>query len=267
MSGSLRKSVGKKDAKAVRNEGRVPAVIYGTGEQTHFSLKHTDIEKLVYTAKVHLINLDIDGTKKKAFIQEVQHHPLTDRIQHADFIEVLDDRKVKVDVPVNLIGRPIGVLNGGVLSRIFRKLTVYALPDNLPDEIEVDISELRIGDSIKVGDLNFPSLNILQEDMRVICSVKMSRAAIEEEEEEEEEEVDLEAMTDEEREEYLKKKAEEEEEKEGEDGEKKEGHDRGKKEGGDRGGDGGGEKKDGGGSEGGGDRNQGGGDGNQGGGK
>jgi large subunit ribosomal protein L25 len=256
LSGSLREGVGKKDAKAIRNADRVPAVIYGTGEQTHFSVKHTELHKLVYTSEVFIINLDIDGTQKQSVIQDIQHHPVTDRIQHVDFIELQKDKKIKVDIPVNLTGRPIGVLNGGVLTRIFRKLTVYALPENLPDAVEVEISDLKIGQTIKVGELATGNMNILQPDNAVVCGVKMARGALDEEEEEEE--VDLDAMTDEEREEYLAKKAEEEAA-EGADGEKQEGGDDEKKEGGeqkegggDAGGDGG-EKKDGSGNEGGGD--------------
>lgn len=184
MSGSLRENVGKKDAKALRNNGLVPAVIYGAGKEYHVSLKHVELEKLVYTPKVHIVSVEVGGNPIKTIIQEVQHHPLTDRIQHVDFIELQDDKKVKLDIPVNLVGRPIGVINGGKLSQLFRKLKVYALPANLPDTIEVDISGLRIGHAVRVRDLVTEDLNILNPLDAVVCSIKMARGAVDEEEEE-----------------------------------------------------------------------------------
>lgn len=187
LSGSLRENVGKKDTKAIRKAERVPCVVYGTGQQHHFSVKHTDMEKLVYTPNVYVINIELGDKKAKAVIQDVQHHPVTDRIQHVDFIELQDDKKVKVNVPVVLEGRAPGVLNGGKLSQIFRKLKVYALPGELPDQITVDISKLRIGQSIRVRDLITDKLEILNAPSAVVCSVKMARGAVADDEEEEEE--------------------------------------------------------------------------------
>jgi len=187
LSGSLRENVGKKDTKAIRKAERVPCVVYGTGEQHHFSVKHTDMEKLVYTPNVYVINLELGDKNAKAVIQDVQHHPVTDRIQHVDFIELQEDKKVKVNVPVVLEGRAPGVLNGGKLSQIFRKLKVYAVPGELPDQIVVDISKLRIGQSIRVRDLITDKLEILNAPSAVVCSVKMARGAVADDEEEEEE--------------------------------------------------------------------------------
>ena len=187
LSGSLRENVGKKDTKAIRKAERVPCVVYGTGQQHHFSVKHTDMEKLVYTPNVYVINIELGDKKAKAVIQDVQHHPVTDRIQHVDFIELQDDKKVKVNVPVVLEGRAPGVLNGGKLSQIFRKLKVYALPGELPDQITVDISKLRIGQSIRVRDLITDKLEILNAPSAVVCSVKMARGAVADVGEEEEE--------------------------------------------------------------------------------
>jgi len=187
LSGSPRENVGKKDAKAVRNADRVPCVVYGGGNQVHFSVKHSDMEKLVYTDKVNIINIDVEGTTVKTIIQDLQMHPVTDRIQHVDFIELKDDKKVKVDIPVVLEGRSIGVLNGGKLSQIFRTLKVYAVPGEIPDEIRVDISKMRLGTVKKIGDLELDGLTILNSPDAVVCSVKMARNAVEEEEEEEEE--------------------------------------------------------------------------------
>ncbi len=187
LSGSLRENVGKKDAKAIRNAMRVPCVVYGGDTQTHFSVKHTDMEKLVYTPNVYIINVDIEGKKVKTVIQDIQHHPVTDKINHVDFIELKEDKKVKVNIPVKLEGRAIGVLNGGKLSQVFRTLKVYALPGELPDAITVDISKLRIGMSVRVRDLMTDSLEILNAPSAVVCSVKMSRGAVDLDEEEEEE--------------------------------------------------------------------------------
>jgi large subunit ribosomal protein L25 len=184
LSGSVRTNVGKKDAKAVRNAGNVPCVVYGAGTQTHFSVKHTEMEKMIYTPNVYIINVDVDGTTTKTIIQDVQYHPVTDKIVHVDFIELQDDKKIRVNIPVNLFGRSPGVLNGGKLQQIFRRLKVYALPGDLPDSIEVDISPLKIGMAIRVADINTDKLNIINSENAVICSVKMSRGVVEDEEEE-----------------------------------------------------------------------------------
>ncbi len=187
LSGSARQNVGKKDAKAVRNSGNVPAVVYGSGKQSHISLKHTDLEKLLFTPDVHIVNLDVEGTTVKTIVQDVQYHPVTDRIHHIDFLELQDDKKVKVNIPVVLTGRSKGVLNGGKLQQIFRKLKVYAVPGELPDTIEVDITELKIGMAIRVRDLiETTGLNILNAASAVVVSVKTARNVIEDEEEEEE---------------------------------------------------------------------------------
>lgn len=187
LSGSLRENVGKKDAKAVRNAGNVPCVVYGGNEQVHFSVDHVQMEKLIYTPNVYIIKLDIDGKAIKTVIQDIQFHPVTDRIWHVDFIQLEDNKPVKVEIPVRLTGRAIGVMNGGKLSQVFRRLRVYALPGNLPDAIEVDISKLRIGQSIRVKDLITDELNILNAPNAVVCSIKMARGAVDEGEEDEEE--------------------------------------------------------------------------------
>jgi large subunit ribosomal protein L25 len=183
LSGSLRANVGKKDAKAVRVAGNVPCVVYGSGQQSHFSVGHADMEKLVYTPHVNIINVEVDGKTYKTIIQDIQHHPVTDRIHHVDFIELKEDKKVKVNIPVIIEGRSAGVLNGGKLSQVFRSLKVYALPSQLPDAITVDITPLKIGMSVRVSDLMTENLEILNAANAVVCSVKMSRGALADEEE------------------------------------------------------------------------------------
>ena len=178
LSGSVRSNVGKKDAKAVRVAGEVPCVIYGTGRQIHFSVKHVDMEKLVYTPNIYIININVDGTEMRTIIQDIQFHPVTDKIQHVDFIELQADKKVKVNIPVILFGRSPGVLSGGKLQQIFRKVKVFATPDNLPDSIQVDISILKIGQAIRIRDIKNDQLNILNAPSAVVCSVKMARGAV-----------------------------------------------------------------------------------------
>lgn len=186
LSGSARQDVGKKDAKAVRNEMHVPAVVYGGKDQVHFKIKHTDMEKLIYTSDVHQVELDIDGNKRNAIIQEVQQHPVTDRIMHVDFLELFDDKEVKMNIPVRTVGRSIGVMNGGKLQQVFRRLKVMGLPSAIPGEIEADISKLRIGHSIRVKDLEMDGVKLLDPPNAVVVSVKMARGAADLDEEEEE---------------------------------------------------------------------------------
>jgi len=183
LSGSVRENVGKKDAKAVRNAKRVPCVVYGTGKQTHFSVKHTDLEKIVYNKDVFNIELDINGEKVSTIIQDMQQHPVTDKITHVDFLELQADKKVKVNIPVVIEGRSPGVMNGGRLQQVFRQLTVLAIPSALPEVMTVDISELKIGDSIRVKALATDSMELLNAANAVVVSVKMARGAAEEEEE------------------------------------------------------------------------------------
>ncbi|MGV6860303.1 MAG: 50S ribosomal protein L25/general stress protein Ctc [Putridiphycobacter sp.] len=186
LSGSPRENVGKKDTKAIRAAKRVPAVVYGSGKQTHFSVKHTDMEKIVYNKDVFNVELDVDGNKFSTIVKDIQFHPVTDRIQHVDFLELDENKKVKVDIPVVLEGRSPGVMMGGRLQQVFRKLTVFALPKDLPEEIKVDISKLRIGKSIRVSDLVSDDVQLLNAANAVVVAVKMARGVVEEEEEEEE---------------------------------------------------------------------------------
>lgn len=185
LSGSTRSNVGKKDASALRKEGRVPAVLYGTGEQTHFSLKAIDIEKIVFSPEVYKIELDVEGKKATAIIREIQQHPVKDTIQHVDFLEVTDKKPIKVGLPVRLEGSSRGVMNGGRLLQVFRKLNVVGLAKDLPEAIIVNISPLRIGQSFRIKDVNLPGVTILDPANAVIVSVKRARGSMDEEEEEE----------------------------------------------------------------------------------
>lgn len=186
LSGSIRANVGKKDAKALRNAGLVPCVLYGTGEQIHFSVRSVDIEKLIFSPDVFQIELDLDGTKKMGIMQDLQMHPVKDKPLHIDFLELQDDKKVKVMLPLRTTGSAIGVMNGGKLRQPYRKLKVLGLPADLPEAIVVDISKLRIGHTVKINSLPAENIEFLDPQNAVVLSVKMARGAVEEEEEEEE---------------------------------------------------------------------------------
>ncbi len=178
LSGSVRTNVGKKDAKAVRDAGMVPCVLYGTGEQTHFSVKHIALEKIVHSPDVYQIELDIDGKKTMAIIQELQQHPVKDTLEHVDFLELVPTKAVKVGLPVRLTGASRGVLNGGKLLQLFRRLNVMALPGDIPEAITLDISPLRIGQAIRIKDIANDKLNFLDPNGAVIVSVSRARGSV-----------------------------------------------------------------------------------------
>ncbi len=200
LSGSLRANVGKKDAKAVRNAGNVPCVLYGGGEQVHFSVRSVDLEKVIFSPDVYQIELDIDGNKKMAIIQEKQMHPVTDKPHHVDFFELADDKPVKVKLPVRTTGASIGVMNGGKLRMPNRSLRVLGLPADLPESITVDITKLRIGQSVRIKGLEVPNVTFLEPADAVVVGVKMARGAanVADDEEEEGEEGGEEAASSEE---------------------------------------------------------------------
>jgi large subunit ribosomal protein L25 len=178
LSGSLRANVGKKDAKALRNEGLGPCVLYGQGEQTHFAVKRVPLEKLVFSPNVYQIELDIDGKKAKAIIRELQQHPTKDTVQHIDFLELNDTKEVRVKLPVRLTGSSRGVRAGGKLMQVFRHMQCQGLPSALPEEIKIDISPMRIGHSFRVSNIEIPGVKILDPANAVVVSVKMARGAV-----------------------------------------------------------------------------------------
>jgi len=185
LSGSLRTSVGKKNNAVLRGEGQVPCVLYGSGEQTHFSVRAVDVEKLIFSPDVYQVELDIDGKKAMAIIQAKQMHPVRDTPVHVDFLELNDKKPVKVSLPVRTTGAAPGVLNGGRLRQPYRMLRVVGLPGSLPEEIVVDISPLKIGDSIRVSELKMSGMEFNEPANAVVIGVKMARGAADEEEEEE----------------------------------------------------------------------------------
>lgn len=186
LSGSPRENVGKKDAAKLRNEGRVPAVLYGGDEQVHFHVSEIEAKKLYYTPNVYVINLEVDGKSTKAIIQDVQLHPVSDKVVHIDFLEVFEDKPVKVKLPVKLTGFSIGVRNGGKLRQHFRKVTAVGLLKDLPEVVELDITSMRIGHKKRISDLAVEGVNFVDASSAVVVAVQMARGAALDEEEEEE---------------------------------------------------------------------------------
>ena len=172
--------------RALRNQGKVPCVLYGGEKQVYFSFKENDLDKLVNTPSVFLVEIDFEGTTYKAILQDIQFHPVTDRIDHVDFLQIFDDKEVTMNIPINFNGSAIGVKNGGNLLVRRRTIKTRALPANLPDAIEVNIDDLKIGKTIFVGDIRDDKYTYLAQDNAVIVGVKMARGAVLDEDEDEE---------------------------------------------------------------------------------
>ena len=188
IKGSERESVGKVSSKALRNAEKVPCVLYGGEKPIHFSADELSFKGLVYTSNAHTVVIELEGHQPyEAVLQDIQFHPVTDRILHIDFFQLFEDKAVSMNIPVRLEGNSPGVRNGGRLLFRKRKLTVRALPANLPDAIMVDISKLRIGGTISVGDVKTEEYTFLHPDNTSIVQVKASRNAVADDDEDEEE--------------------------------------------------------------------------------
>ena len=182
LSGSSRENVGKKGASALRAANQVPGVLYGGKTQTHFAVDEVKLSKLVINPDVFAIELDIDGTSIKCIIQEVQFHPVTDRIVHIDLLEILDGKEIKVNLPLISEGTAKGVINGGRMVTLFRRVPVQGLFENLPDALTADVSALKIGDNLRVSDLSVEGCRILLNESVLLFACKVTRAALSEEE-------------------------------------------------------------------------------------
>ena len=187
IKGSKRESVGKVSTKALRNAGKVPCVLYGGEQVLHFSADEKAFKKLVYTPNVFTAEIELEsGEKFNAILQDIQFHPVSDKILHVDFYQLFSDKEVTMDIPVHLLGNAPGVLNGGSLRFPKRKLRVKGLPDNLPDFFNADISELKIGDKILITEIDNNGCTFLHPENTVVAQVRMSRNATEDVEESEE---------------------------------------------------------------------------------
>ncbi len=180
LSGSLRENVGKKDARKNRRAFKVPCVMYGGKEQVHFVADEKILMKIIHTPVAHIINLEVGGNTFNTIVQDVQYHPVTDRMMHADFLQILPGKPVTIGVPIVVTGTAPGVLRGGKLIKKMRKLIVRSEMENLPDDITVSIDNLEIGDSVKVSDLSLDKVAFLDVPSNVVVGVRTARTVVEE---------------------------------------------------------------------------------------
>ena len=179
IKGSERESVGKVSTKALRNAGAVPCVLYGGDQAVHFSAEEKAFKNLIYTPNAHTVVIDLgNGKSYNAILQDIQVHPVSDKILHIDFFQLFDNKEITMEVPVKIVGTSKGVLAGGVLRLNTRKLKVKALPSNLPDFVEADITPLEMGNKLYVTKLVSDKYKLMHPDNTVVCQVRISRAAM-----------------------------------------------------------------------------------------
>jgi large subunit ribosomal protein L25 len=184
LSGSLRANVGSKDAAELRAKGMVPCVLYGGTEQIHFYTDSRNFKDIIFTPHVSIVEIEIGGAKHRAILQEAQYHRVNDRLIHADFLLVSDDKPVVMEIPVKTVGTSEGVRAGGKLVVKLRKLRAKALAKNLPDTIDINIENLGIGKSVTVGDINIEGVELLNAKNVTVVSVNVTRAVAQEQQEE-----------------------------------------------------------------------------------
>ncbi len=184
IKGTKRTETGKKASKELRKQNLIPCNIYGEAKDANgnpvaesITIPFTEIRKAVYTPDVLVCTLDIDGTQRKAVIKELQFHPVTDALLHADFLEINETKPITIGIPVNLVGHAQGVRDGGRMSLSIRKIAVKAPYTSIPEKLDVDVTALKIGKSIKVGELSYEGIELATSKNVIVCSVKMTRAA------------------------------------------------------------------------------------------
>lgn len=180
LSGSPRTNEGKVDAKHLRNTGKVPCVLYGGKEQTHFSADERDFKHIIYTPEICFVEIDMNGKKTKAILQEAQYHKITDKLIHVDFLEIVEGKPVTMQVPVKLHGQSEGVKAGGKLNFKQRMVKVRGLADKLPDQIDINIEKIQVGKGISIADLKMEGVEFLQAPNVSVVSVNMARTVVEE---------------------------------------------------------------------------------------
>ena len=184
VAGKSRSNLGKKASKEMRKEGLIPCNLYGEKknadgqpEALSFAVPMAELRKVVYTPHIYVVNLDIDGQKHTAIMKELQFHPVTDALLHADFYEINEEKSIAIGIPVNLVGLAQGVRDGGRLSLSIRKLVVKAPYKQIPEKLDIDVTALTIGKSIKAGEVSFEGLEVVTPKDVIVCTVKMTRAA------------------------------------------------------------------------------------------
>lgn len=177
LTGTVRTDLGKKAAKAFRLNGDIPCELYGQGRNVHFTCKESDLRKLIYTPDIHYVELTIGADKCLAIIQELQFHPISDRVIHIDFLEVTEDKPIVIKVPVRLEGLAAGVKAGGKLALNERKLKVQGLIKNIPEQLVINVESLEVGKAIQVKNLEFEGLKMLNPANTPVCCVKVTRGS------------------------------------------------------------------------------------------
>ncbi len=177
LQGTARDSRGKKASKDLRAQENVPCVLYGNGENKFFYASESQFREIIYTPNVYLINLDLSGKKHRAIIQDIQFHPVTDKLVHIDFLEVTDNKKVVVSLPVTVSGNSQGVKEGGKLSIDKKRLKVKAFVKDMPEVVNIDITTLGMGKTIRIGDLNFDKVEFVEPASMPVISIKATRQA------------------------------------------------------------------------------------------
>ena len=178
LKGTARTEVGKKSTNELRKNNGIPCVLYGIEKEAKaFAVTADAVRKLVYTPDIHVVNLTIDGVECKAVLKDIQFHPVKDTILHMDFLQIVEDKAIVMEVPTVLTGLAAGVKLGGKLQQAIRKIKVKAVYANIPEKLTVDVTELALGKSIKVGDLSFEGLELVTPAQTVVCSVAATRAS------------------------------------------------------------------------------------------
>ena len=177
IKGSLRTELGKKSSKQLRKIGNVPCVIYGKEQNVHFHAPELAFKNLIYTAEAHLVDLNIDNKVQKAVLKDLQYHPVSDKLLHADFIEVFDDKPVIINIPVKVSGDSAGVIAGGKLNIKKRSVKVKGLPNDLPEYLNIDITDLQIHESVKIGDMSYDKIELMDSKKLMVLTIATSRVA------------------------------------------------------------------------------------------
>jgi len=177
LTGKKREALGKKDSAKLRIEGKVPCVLFGTENPIHFCVEKPALQKLIYTPHVYLVDLTIDGVKYQSIMKDLQFDPVTDEVIHIDFKKISDDKLIKIDIPVEVEGFAKGIRSGGKLQVEVRRLKVMGLPKYLPDSIKIDVTPLELGQSLRVSDLKFDNISILNGKSVPVVRIMITRAA------------------------------------------------------------------------------------------
>jgi large subunit ribosomal protein L25 len=185
IKGSVRAKIGKKATKALRRNEHVPCVVYGGKEPIHFEAHSNEFTKIVFTDKVYIVKLNIDGKEIISIMKDIQFNPITDKVRHIDFLEVNDKKAFVIDVPVNYVGQPVGALIGGNFNKRRRYLTIKGLLNNIPNTLDIDVTGLEIGQSLRIGDVKTTDVTIMDAPQLTLCSVNVSRLAMKTAEDEE----------------------------------------------------------------------------------